>query len=173
MLLNFSKIYIFFYPCFFYTQRKIKNDIRRLECKCIEHWEWYYSVSDTSYSEKKIPSSLNRNRTYDLPHTGQTLYHWATGDSWELRPSRMLLGLDCIEHCFKQTWMMLFCKGCECKCEMMNRFSLLLWKMSAPFKIKPGHYFYVQILFSFARLSALTLSLPRVAKFKIEKKFQI
>ena len=39
----------------------------------------YYSVSDTSYSEKtsKFPK---RSRTYDLPHTGRMLYHWAVGD---------------------------------------------------------------------------------------------
>ena len=36
---------------------------------------------------KKFPSSSNRSsRTYDLPHTGRTLDHWVTGDSWELRP---------------------------------------------------------------------------------------
>ena len=36
-----------------------------------------YSVMTQAYSEKEIPSSPNRSRTYDLP---------ITGDSWELRP---------------------------------------------------------------------------------------
>ena len=44
----------------------------------------------------------NRSGTRDLPHTGRSLYHWATGDSRELRPynqvqmwqtSRIQLGL--------------------------------------------------------------------------------
>ena len=29
----------------------------------------YYSVMTQAYSEKEIPSSLNRSRTYDLPIT--------------------------------------------------------------------------------------------------------
>ena len=41
-----------------------------------------YSVMTQAYSEKEIPSSPNRSRTYDIPITSSD----ATGDSWELRP---------------------------------------------------------------------------------------
>ena len=49
-------------------------------------WERYYSISDTSYLEKnsEFPQhESNLYGLYDLPHNGWTLYHWATGDSWE------------------------------------------------------------------------------------------
>ena len=32
-------------------------------------------LSVTQATRKKIPSSPNRSRTYDLPHTGRMLYH--------------------------------------------------------------------------------------------------
>ena len=42
-----------------------------------------YSVMTQAYSEKEIPTGFEPT-TFQL--LVRTLYHWAKGDSWELRP---------------------------------------------------------------------------------------
>ena len=65
----------------------------------------YYSVMTQAYSEKEIPSSPNRSRTYDLPIAISDAlplsYRRLVGakatklGSWDKRPAIILLGFEC------------------------------------------------------------------------------
>ena len=50
----------------------------------------------TQVTRNCFSSSPNRSRIYDLPYTGRTPYHWATGHSWELRPYKSEVQINLI-----------------------------------------------------------------------------
>ena len=75
----------------------------------VNKWEWYFSVSDTGILGKKkfrvLPTGVEPTIFRLLV---RTLYHWATGDSWEQRPLNQVHVPKCLLSSSLLTWIFIY-----------------------------------------------------------------